>query len=185
MIVRSIISAAILLFASQAASAAGSAHPGAQQLGKFGAWEAATFSDGKGGKVCYMATAPTSTASARPVKGRDKNVLMFITDWPGQKEKNAVTITAGYSYKSGSKTVVTIGGKTYDMTVGGPGTGGDPDMAWMDDNAREDALVADIKAGTSLTVAGTSRRGTVITDTYDLKGSAEAYAAIDKACAGN
>lgn len=156
-------------------------HPGAQQIGQFGAWEAAYFMD-QGNKVCYMATPPSATTSSKPVKGRDKNVLFFITHWPSDHQKNAVTISTGYDYKPGTKAVVTIGAKDYPLAVGGGNTGAGADMAWMEDDAQEDALVADIKAGTTLTVKGTSKRGTVITDTYSLKGSSEAYAAITKAC---
>src|SRR4051812_19086347 len=82
-------------------------HPGAQPLGHFGAWEAGYFLD-QGNKVCYMATPPASTASDKPVKGRDKNVLFFITHWPASHEKNAVTVSTGYEYKAGSKAVITI-----------------------------------------------------------------------------
>jgi hypothetical protein len=136
----------------------------------------------QGNKVCYMATPPASTASDKPVKGRDKNVLFFITHWPASHEKNAVTVSTGYEYKPGTKAVISIAGRDYAMAVGGGDTGAGPDMAWMEDDALEDALVADIKIGASLTVKGTSKRGNTITDTYSLKGSTDAYAAISKAC---
>jgi hypothetical protein len=158
-------------------------HPGAQQIGKFGAWQAAWFAD-KGAKVCYMATAPVSTASAKPVKGRDKNVLLFITHWPSDNN-NAVTVSTGYSYKTGTRAVIAINGREYSLTTGGGATGADPDMAWMDDNAQEVELVKDIRIGKTLTIKGTSKRGTVITDTYDLSGASDAFAAISKTCGGN
>lgn len=163
------------------AFAAGPAHPGAQPIGHFGVWEAASFMD-NGNKVCYMATPPSSTASTKPVKNRDKNVLFFITQWPADHEKNAITISTGYEYKEGTKAVVTVNSKDYPLSTGGGTTGAGADMAWMEDDAQEDALVAAIKIGSTLTVKGTSKRGTVITDTYSLKGSTEAYAAISKAC---
>ncbi len=159
-------------------------HPGAQHIGKFGAWEAASFTD-KGNKVCYMATPPASTASTKPVHGREKNVLLFITHWPADNDRNAVTVSAGYAYKSGTRAVIAINGREYSLTTGGGATGADPDMAWMDDNAQEDELVKDIRIGQSLTVKGTSKRGTIITDTYDLRGASDAYAAISKACGIN
>ena len=171
----------LLSLASGPVLAATAGHPGAQPIGKFGGWEAAYFSD-NGSKVCYMAIAPASTVSTKPVKGRDPNVLLFITHWPSDNEKDAVTISTGYSYKPGSKTIISIGGKDYAMSTGGPGTGADSDMAWMDDNAAEESLVAAMRASDTLTVKGTSKRGTVITDSYDLTGSAEAYSAITKAC---
>lgn len=171
----------LLLLIAGPVLAAPPGHPGAKPLGKFGDWEAAYFTD-QGNKVCYMALAPASTSSTKPVKGRDPNVLLFITHWPADNEKDAVTISTGYSYKPGSKAVVSVSGRSYEMSTGGPDTGADPDMAWMDDNAQEESLVADLRRAEKLTVKGTSKRGTVITDTYILSGSSEAYAAISKAC---
>lgn len=156
--------------------------PQALPLGKFGKWEAAHFSDESGNKVCYMATAPASTKSSAPLKGRDPNVLLFVTHWPADKEKNAVTLSSGYPYKDGTKAVVTIGGKTFNMLTGSAAPGAAPDMAWIDDNAIEDELAEQIRKGETLTVKGTSKRGTVITDTFSLAGSGEAYDAITKAC---
>ena len=46
-----------------------------------------------------------------------------------------------------------------------------------------DALVDALKAGSQLTVRGTSQRGTDTTDTYSLSGVTAAMAEIDKACA--
>ncbi len=175
----SVAAGLFLLCPALAFAAAG--HPGAQAIGQFGAWEAAYFM-ANGAKVCYMATPPASTESTKPVKGRDTNVLFFITHWSSEEDSNAVTISTGYEYKPGTKAVVSINGKEYSLAVGGGDTGAGADMAWMEDNAQEAALVADIKSGSTLTVTGTSKRGTVITDTYSLKGSSDAYAAIGKAC---
>lgn len=171
----------VLLLAPGAVMAATTGHPGAQPLGKFGGWEAAYFSD-RGNKVCYMALAPSSTASNKPVKGRDPNVLFFVTHWPADNQKDAVTISTGYSYKPGSKAIVLIGNESYAMSTGGPGTGADSNMAWFDESAVEEKLVASMRAADTMTVKGTSKRGTMITDTYTLTGSAEAYNAISKAC---
>jgi hypothetical protein len=155
--------------------------PSSQAIGKFGDWDAAFFDD-KGHKVCYMATSPVSTDSSAPLHGRDKNVMLFITHWPADSEKNAVTISAGYAFKLGSKAIVTIGSETYTMETGGKGTGADSDMSWIKEDAQDDALTTAIQKGDKLTVKGTSTRGTVITDTYSLKGSGDAYKAITKAC---
>src|SRR3569832_338483 len=94
----------LLPLLSAAAFADTLGHPGAQPIGQFGAWEAAYFMD-QGNRVCYMATPPASTASEKPVKGRDKNVLFFITHWTAGQEKNAVTVSTGYEYKAGTKAI--------------------------------------------------------------------------------
>jgi len=177
---------ALVLTLSAAAPAAFAESMDVKPLGAFGKWEAAYWLE-NGKKVCYMATRPTATDSKIPVKGRDPAYL-FITHWPGDSEKNAVTITAGFDYKPGSKAIVAIGGKAFNMMTGSKGNAksdtakGDAQMAWMDDNAREDELAEIIQHETGLTVKSTSRRGNVITDSYSLDGSAEAYKAISREC---
>ena len=44
------------------------------------------------------------------------------------------------------------------------------------------ALVAALRAGSQMTVKGVSSRGNATTDTYSLKGTSAAHAAIGKAC---
>ena len=174
------------VFATIALSAAAALAQGtadAKPLGKFGVWEAAWFMD-NGNKVCYMAAKPQSTDSDKPVKGRDETFL-FITHWPAEDEKNAVTIQAGFTIKPGSKAVVTVDGKVFNMATGGKDKAtaeSDAQMAWMDDQGKEDELAVAISKGTQLTVRNASKRGNTITDTYSLQGSGEAYKAINKEC---
>ncbi|MDE1153481.1 MAG: hypothetical protein PW788_13170 [Micavibrio sp.] len=178
--------AALALVLSAATTGAMAESMDVKPLGAFGKWEAAYWME-NGKKVCYMATRPTATDSKSPVKGRDPAYL-FITHWPGDSEKNAVTITAGFDYKPGTKAVVAIGGKVFNMATGSKatakkgGAGTDAQMAWMDDQVREDELTDFIQKETGLTVKSTSRRGNVITDSYSLDGSSEAYKAISREC---
>lgn len=172
---------AALLFSATASFAQGTAD--AKPLGKFGVWEAAWFMD-NGNKVCYMAAKPQSTDSEKPVKGREDSFL-FITHWPAENEKNAVTIQAGFTIKPGSKAVVTVDGKVFNMATGGKDKAtaeSDAQMAWMDDQGKEDELAVAISKGTQLTVRNLSKRGNTITDTYSLQGSGEAFKAINKEC---
>ncbi len=159
----------------------------AKPLGTFGKWEAAFFMD-NGHKVCYMATQldAEKTVSKTKVKGRDPAYL-FITHWPADNEKNAVTVNAGYSFKAGSKAAVEVNGKKFDMATGSKGStaaSGDADeqLAWMQDQKQEDDLAGEIQKGSTFKIEGTSKRGNTITDSYSLDGSGDAYAAISKEC---
>lgn len=155
----------------------------ATAIGKFGQWEAAWFMD-NGEKVCYMAARPSSTASEKPLKGRDESFL-FITHWPSDDDKNAVTVSAGFTIKPGTKAAVSIDGKDFSMVTGGrdkANTEADAQMAWMDNQKNEDDLAVAISKGSKLTIKTTSKRGNVITDTYSLDGSGDAYKAITKEC---
>lgn len=159
-------------------AAAGAATMDAKPLGKFGHWEAAWFTD-NGNKVCYMAAMPDSTDAQKPVKGRGKPYL-FITHWPADKEKNAVTMSSGFDYKKGSKAVVAVGGKVFNLSTAGKGA--DAQTAWIDDQGKEDDFVDMIQKSPALTIKMTSKRGNIITDSYSLDGSVDAYKAITREC---
>ncbi len=160
--------------------------PEAKPLGKFGEWEAAfVVEKDSGSKYCYMAAKPSDTKSDKPMKGRDP-AFLFITHWPSDDEKNAVTFSAGFTIKPGSKADVTVDGKSsFSMATGGrekTSVDADAQMAWMEDNAKEDELATAISKGSKLVVKTISKRGTTITDTYNLSGSGDAYKAISKEC---
>lgn len=182
----SIAAAALIALATLAAHPApAQAQSPAQAtaIGKFGEWEAAWFMDGSD-KVCYMAARPQSTKADKPVKGRD-DTFLFVTHWPGDDDKNAVTVTAGFTIKPGTKAVMSIDGRDFTMVTGGrdkQNTPADAQMAWMDDQAQEDELAVAISKGSTLTVKTYSLRGNGITDTYSLTGSGDAYKAITKEC---
>jgi hypothetical protein len=164
--------------ATVSARAAGGA---ATPIGQYGDWSAAYFMEG-GQKICYMASAPKSTRSSLPLKNRDPSFL-FITHWPQDREKTAVTVSAGFPYRKGSKVSVTVDGADYTMETGANvRKSADADMAWMADGNGDTRLTDALRRGSTVSVRGTSGRGNVITDTYSLNGSADAYDAISKAC---
>ncbi|MBI1215860.1 MAG: hypothetical protein GC185_08590 [Alphaproteobacteria bacterium] len=168
---------AVLLASAAAQAAGGDATP----IGQYGDWSAAYFMDG-GRKVCYMASAPKSTRSSMHLKNRDASFL-FITHWPQDREKTAVTVSAGFPYRKGSKVSITVDGTDFTMETGANvRKNADADMAWMTDGAGDERLTDALRRGSAVTVRGTSGRGNVITDTYSLHGSADAYDAISKAC---
>lgn len=160
------------------ASPALAASMDAKPLGKFGVWEAAWFTD-NGNKVCYMAAMPDSTDAKKPLKGRGKPYL-FVTHWPADKEKNAVTMMSGFDYKKNSKAVIAVGGKVFNMST--TGKGADTQTAWIDDQSKEDSFVEMIQKSAGLTIKITSKRGNVITDSYSLDGAGDAYKAITREC---
>jgi hypothetical protein len=163
-----LLAGALLL--SQAAHAA---TPDATQIGAFGDWKAYSFMDGKN-KVCFMSAAPSEKKSV-PVAKKRGDVLLFITHWSGEKEKNVVSVSAGYAYKSGSEAVIAVDGADFSMITDG-------ETAWTKDQSTDDKITEAIRKGSKLEVSGVSKRGTKTTDIYSLKGSADAYDAISKEC---
>lgn len=134
-------------------------------------WKAYYFMD-KNEKVCFMANQPTKQEGKFKKRGE---VFFFITRWSGDKDRNVVSISNGYTFKPDSQVSVKVDDKTFKLfTQGG--------MAWTKDQATDDAMTAAVQKAATLTVKGTSHLGTETTDTYKLKGSAAAYKDVVKEC---
>jgi hypothetical protein len=162
------------LLATQMTGAAfAQAAANATQLATFKAWTAWKGSDSTG-DVCYI--------SAQPEKSEPGNVNrspihFLIIHRKGMGTKNEVQTLIGYPFNTtNSNAAAAIDGKSYPMVTDGEG-------AWLADTSGEAGFVAALKAGSNLTVKGTSQRGTVTTDTYSLSGVTAAMNEIDKACA--
>jgi hypothetical protein len=139
-------------------------------LQQFDRWTSYTYT-GKG-KVCYAITQPTETAP----KGLNRDpAFAFVTNRPKEGVKHEFSIETGYPYKEGSKTTVKIGDDTFVLFTNATG-------AWVENAAEESRLIDAMKAGSDMVVTGTSRRGTVTTDTYSLKGISAALKRIDTEC---
>ena len=141
-------------------------------LQTFERWATYTYNTAAGAKVCYAATQPTETA---PQGVNRDPVFMFITNRPKEGVKHEVSVITGYPYKEGSKTTVKIGDATFSMYTKDQG-------AWVDNAAEESRFIAAMKGGSDMVITGTSRRGTVTTDTYSLKGVTAALKRIDGEC---
>jgi invasion protein IalB len=141
-------------------------------LQTFERWATYTYNTADGAKVCYAATQPVETA---PQGVNRDPVFMFITNKPKEGLKHEVSVITGYPYKEGSKTTVKIGDVTFSMYTKDQG-------AWVENAAEESRFIAAMKGGSDMVITGTSRRGTVTTDTYSLKGVTAALKRIDGEC---
>lgn len=140
-------------------------------LGTFGDWRAYVFTE-NGNKVCYMASEPKTDVGNYTSRG---DIFALITHRPAEKTKDVFSYIAGYPYKSGSEVTVNANGRTYRLFT-------QDETAWAADAASDRAVVAAVRSGSKMIVKGTSRRGTLTTDTFGLNGSGKAYAAISKEC---
>ena len=143
-----------------------------KNLGTFGDWTAYTFNEGEE-KGCYMATQPQK--SSGKYSKRD-DIFLMITHQPNKKTFNVVSTVAGYTYKTGSKPTITIDNKKAITLVPYE------DGAWAKDSQTDNQLVEQMKAGSIGVLKGTSKRGTLTTDTFSLKGFSKAYEKINEAC---
>ena len=154
-----------------AAKPAAAAAAGPTSIGTFKAWTAWTGKDSSG-LICYVSAEPSAS---KPTGLNRDPVHFLVVHRKALGIKNEVQTLIGYPIKKDSKPASNIDGKTYPMIAEGSG-------AWLASTADESGFVAALKKGATLTVTGTSQRGTLTTDTYSLAGVTAALDAIDKAC---
>jgi hypothetical protein len=144
----------------------------ATELGTFNAWTAWQATDASG-LICYISATPQSSEPA----GANRDPIHFmIIHRKGMGTKNEVQSIIGYPFNtSDAKASASIDGKSYPMVTEGA-------AAWLASTGDEGGFVQAFKAGTKLSVKGTSQRGTNTTDTYSLSGATAAMNAIDAAC---
>ena len=124
--------------------------------------------------MCFVASQPTDSKYSRTISGRDP-VFFMVTTIPTKKIRNEASTIIGYPFADNSKVTVNIDGTQFTMFT-------DKDSAWVENPSQESDLIAAMRAGRSMTVEGTSRRGTVSTDTYSLSGITAALEAMAKEC---
>jgi hypothetical protein len=140
---------------------------------KFGDWEAYTYNAGdKAGMICYMGSIPTKAVGNYTSRG---NIYVMVTHRPSASNNNEVSFVAGYTYRNDSEVDVKIGSRSYKLFT-------NEDSAWARDSKTDEDLVKAMRRGSTMTVKGTSTRGTLTTDTYSLKGFTAAYNAISERC---
>lgn len=142
----------------------------AKRIGQHGDWDAYTRGTGNN-QFCYMVSKP-KTASLQSRRGE---IFFLVWHRPGQKEFDVVQVDIGYPFKDASEVEVRIGGDSWSLFT-------KDESAWAYKQADDVALVAALRKGSRMTVKGTSSRNNPTTDTYSLKGTSAAYAAINKAC---
>jgi len=142
-----------------------------KDLGAFTDWNAQSYSEG-GSKVCNIWSKPKKEEGRYTRRGE---VFAFVAHRPGEARRNEVSFQIGYTFQNGSELTAAIGGRSFSLfTEGG--------SAWLRSPEEDDAMVAAMKAGSTMVVRGTSSRGTATKDTYSLSGFTAAINAIDREC---
>jgi hypothetical protein len=140
-------------------------------LGASGDWEAFTY-EAEGSKVCYVYSQPKKSDPATAKRGP---IYFMITHWPGKKIKAQPSTFIGYTFKEGSDVKLAIDTKAFNLYPV-------ENMAWTDKVDTEKAILTALKSGKTMTVSGTSAKGTATKDTYSLSGISAAMETIDGAC---
>ena len=140
-------------------------------LGEFTDWAAYTYK-AKDTKVCYVSSRPKAS---EPKTAKRDPAFFLVTHMPGRKVKGEISTIIGYAFKADSKVELKIDETAFELFTNADGT-------WADTTATEKKIVAAMKNGKSLSIRGTSWRGTQTLDTYSLEGISAALAKIDEAC---
>ena len=154
--VKILSAAALFALTATAASAQGAA----TRVEQFKDWGAYVFNDPQRGKMCFAVSQPKDM---EPKNVNRDPVYFFVTTRPREGVREEVNVITGYPYKEGSKTSIQVGSDKFTLYTSGDG-------AWLENAAEEARLVAAMRRGSSMTVRGTSRRGTQTIDTYSLSG---------------
>lgn len=140
-------------------------------IGTFGDWAAYSFTE-NGNKVCYMASQPKTAVGNYTSRG---DIFALITHRPAEKTTDVFSYITGYPYKAGSEVTIESNGRTFKLFT-------QDDTAWNADAAADRSLSNAIREGANMVVKGTSKRGTLTTDTFGLSGSSKAYKTISDEC---
>ena len=157
--------------ASPAAAAAGGAQP--KLLGQYGMWGAYTASPG-GKKVCFALAKPTASETNPPNRPRNP-VYMFISTRPAEKVSNEISLVVGYPFKAGTEATAQVGGSNFALYT-------QQDGAWIKNATEEAKMVDAMRGGDNAVIKGVSAKGTQSTDTFSLKGVAQALDRTAQEC---
>jgi len=142
-------------------------------LGQYAEWGAYTATPG-GKKLCFALAKPSKAATNPPNRPRDP-IYMFVSSRPAEKVKDEVSIVVGYAFKPATEASLDVAGTQFALYT-------QSDGAWIKNAADEGRLVEALRRGTDAVVKGTSARGTASTDTYSLKGLAQALDKVAQEC---
>ena len=139
-------------------------------LGTFEDWESYKNTDTRGA-VCWAVSSPKAK---EPATAKRDAIYFLITTWPKANISNEPSVVIGYQFKDGSQATVEVGSDKFNFFTKADG-------AWLQSKQDEQRLIAAMRGAPELTVKGFSKRGTLTTDTYSLKGIS---AALDKLAEG-
>ena len=157
------------LYAALAAAVAQSSGP--TLLGTFDAWEAYKNADARGA-VCWAVTQPQSK---EPATAKRDPIYFIITTWPKAGISNEPSIVIGYQFKDASQATVEVGSDKFNFFTKADG-------AWLQGKPDEQRLIAALRGSSEMRVKGFSKRGTLTTDTYSLKGLSAALDKMSEGC---
>ncbi|WP_420393794.1 invasion associated locus B family protein [Acuticoccus sp.] len=129
-------------------------------LEQFSDWEAYRYEGQDGNVTCYLLSKPKTLA---PPDRNHGDVFFFLTTRPAEEVTHEASVLVGYPFAPDSNVVVDIDGQEFQLFT-------KDDGAWVESPADEAQLLVAMRAGSRMTVRGTSARGTETSYTFSLSG---------------
>ena len=166
--------AAFAVFAALAACglATSAGAQSVQVIGTFKDWAAYSASSGGAGAVCFAMSKP---GSVEPSPDGYTQAYLYLTHRPSENISNELNLVAGFEFAPDQPATLSIGGQSYDLFT-------QKDAAWLLDASQADSLAGAMRAGSSLSIQGTSTKGILVNETFSLSGATAASRAIDSGC---
>lgn len=140
-------------------------------LGDFRDWSAYATSEGAGA-LCFVISKPTQV---NPSPDGYTQAYLYLTHRPAENQRFELNVVAGFSFAPDTPASITVGGNTYPLFT-------QADAAWLQDASQSANLASAIRAGSSMSIEGTSDKGIRVTQAYSLSGATAAQRAIDAEC---
>ncbi|MEO5707562.1 MAG: invasion associated locus B family protein [Alteraurantiacibacter sp.] len=133
-------------------------------LGVFGQW--AAFRDAEVPR-CYAIAAANGDGSAG---------FATVAAWPDRQVRGQVHFRLSRSVDPEARIALVVGGESFVLTAAARN-------AWASDGAGDSAIIAAMRAATTMQVRGRDRAGRAFSDSYPLDGAATAIDAAVVGCA--
>lgn len=181
---------------AKAAAAADKTKAGDKDAGKgkpllvasFGDWGVYQTQAAKG-RVCYTLAQPKDRA---PADLKRDAAYAFISDRPGEGVRNEISFIMGFDVANSDaadaadakkkpaakEAVAVVGDQSFELLA-------KTTNLWVKNAAREGQLIDEMRKSGTLQVKAASKKGNMTTDTYSLKGFAQALDRVQKDCPGN
>lgn len=140
-------------------------------LGDHNQWSAYATTE-SAGRICFAMTTPTAVEPRPEGYGEGH---FYITHRPAEGVRTEINIVAGYNFAPDTQATLSVGGQAFPLFTRG-------DAAWLADPGQSAAAAQAIRAGSSMTVEGTSERGVRVRQVFSLSGATAASRAIDSGC---
>ena len=137
-------------------------------IGDYRDWSAYSASEGAGA-LCFAMSKPTEVT---PTPDGYTAAYLYLTNRPGEGVSNEFNLVAGFNFAPDQPATLSVGGQTFELFT-------ENDAAWLLDPGLGDSLAGAMRAGSTLTIDGTSDRGIRVTQIFSLSGATAASRAIE------